>query len=134
MAAHALLHESEAQLGAGAAARAADALRAAHELADRLGSEPLRERILAVSRRTRIDVEVAEPTVIEQDAAARFGLTPREAEVLGRVAAGRTNRQIAEQLFVSEKTASVHVSNILRKLGVTSRFEAAALAERAGLD
>jgi DNA-binding NarL/FixJ family response regulator len=134
MAAHALLHESEAQLATGGAARAADALRAAYELADRMGSEPLRDRVLAVSRRTRIGVDVAEPTVIEQDVATQFGLTPREAEVLGLVAAGRTNRQIAEQLYISEKTASVHVSNILRKLGVISRFEAAALAQRAGLD
>jgi DNA-binding CsgD family transcriptional regulator len=134
MTAHALLHESEAQLAAGAAARAADALRAAHELADRLGSDPLRERILGVSQRTRISVDVAQPAVIEQDVATRFGLTPREAEVLGLVAAGRTNRQIAEQLYVSEKTVSVHVSNILRKLGVTSRFEAAALAQRASRD
>jgi DNA-binding NarL/FixJ family response regulator len=48
------------------------------------------------------------------------------------VAAGQTNRQIGEQLFVSEKTASVHVSNILRKLGVTSRVDAAAVAQRLG--
>ena len=52
------------------------------------------------------------------------------AEVLALVAAGRTNRQIGEELFVSEKTASVHVSNILRKLGVTSRVDAAAVAWR----
>jgi DNA-binding NarL/FixJ family response regulator len=49
------------------------------------------------------------------------------------VAAGRTNRQIGEELFVSEKTASVHVSNILRKLGVTSRVDAAAVAQRLGV-
>jgi len=55
------------------------------------------------------------------------------AEVLALVAAGRTNRQIGEELFVSEKTASVHVSNILRKLGVTSRVDAAAVAQRLGV-
>jgi DNA-binding NarL/FixJ family response regulator len=60
-------------------------------------------------------------------------VTPREAEVLGHLANGRTNRQIAEALFISEKTASVHVTNLLRKLGVTSRVEAAAIAQRAGL-
>jgi len=58
------------------------------------------------------------------------GLTAREIEVLGPVAAGQTNRQIAYTLFISEKTASVHVTNILRKLGVTSRGEASAKALR----
>ena len=48
------------------------------------------------------------------------------------VAAGRTNREIGERLYVSEKTASVHVSNILRKLGVSSRVDAAAVAQRLG--
>ena len=54
--------------------------------------------------------------------------------MLHRVAEGRTNRQIAEELFISPKTASVHVSNILAKLGVASRGEAAAFAHRHGLD
>jgi DNA-binding NarL/FixJ family response regulator len=62
-----------------------------------------------------------------------FGLTEREVEVLGLVAAGRSNPQIAAELFISPKTASVHVSNILSKLNVTSRGEAAALAHRLGL-
>jgi DNA-binding CsgD family transcriptional regulator len=62
-----------------------------------------------------------------------LGLTPREREVLALVADGRTNRQIAEALFISAKTASVHVSNILAKLGVGSRVEAAAVAHRLGL-
>ena len=63
---------------------------------------------------------------------AGLNVTPREAEVLEQLAIGRTNRQIAEALFISEKTASVHVTNLLRKLGVTSRIEAAAIAQRAG--
>jgi DNA-binding NarL/FixJ family response regulator len=53
--------------------------------------------------------------------------------VLALVADGRTNRQIAEQLFISTKTASVHVSNILSKLGVTNRSEAGAVAHRLGI-
>ena len=60
----------------------------------------------------------------------RLGLTAREFEVLRLVAAGRSNREIASELFISAKTASVHVSNILGKLGVTGRGEAAATAHR----
>jgi len=59
-----------------------------------------------------------------------FGLTDREREVLRLVAAGRSNPQIAAELFISPKTASVHVSNIIGKLNVSSRGEAAALAHR----
>ena len=62
-----------------------------------------------------------------------FNLTPREAEVLQLVAAGRSNREIAQGLFISEKTAGVHVSRILAKLSVKSRAEAAALAHSEGL-
>jgi DNA-binding NarL/FixJ family response regulator len=58
-------------------------------------------------------------------------LTEREQEVLDLLAAGRSNREIAAALFISPKTASVHVSNILAKLGAASRTEAAALARRA---
>ncbi len=59
-------------------------------------------------------------------------LSVREREVVGLLSAGASNRRIAEQLFISEKTASVHVSHILAKLGVSSRLEAAAVAHRAG--
>ena len=64
---------------------------------------------------------------------ARLGLTAREAEVLALVASGSSNRQLGAALYISEKTASVHVSNILRKLGVTSRVDAAAIAQRLGV-
>ncbi|MCY0931816.1 response regulator transcription factor [Streptomyces sp. H27-H1] len=64
------------------------------------------------------------------DPVEALGLTSRERDVLRLVAAGHTNRQIAEELFISPKTASVHVSNILAKLGVAGRGEAAALAHR----
>ncbi|MFL6102506.1 MAG: LuxR C-terminal-related transcriptional regulator, partial [Actinomycetes bacterium] len=59
-----------------------------------------------------------------------LGLTAREREVLALVALGRTNAQIAETLFISPKTATVHVSNILTKLGVRNRVEAATIAHR----
>jgi DNA-binding NarL/FixJ family response regulator len=62
-----------------------------------------------------------------------FGLTDRELLVLHLVAAGRSNGEIGAKLFISRKTASVHVSNILRKLNASTRVEAATLAERAGL-
>jgi DNA-binding NarL/FixJ family response regulator len=60
-------------------------------------------------------------------------LTSREVEVVALVAAGQTNRQIATALFITEKTAGLHVSNILAKLGVANRVEAAAVAGRLGL-
>jgi DNA-binding CsgD family transcriptional regulator len=69
--------------------------------------------------------------------AAQLGLTRREVEVLALVAAGRSNRQmrqLAQALFISPKTASVHVSSILAKLGVATRVEAATIAHRLGLD
>jgi DNA-binding CsgD family transcriptional regulator len=127
------VREAEALAASGASARAADALREAHQLAARLAAEPLMTEIEAVSRRTRISLEAPVVTVLDNLAADRLGLTPREAEVLSLVAAGQTNRQIGDALFVSEKTASVHVSNILRKLGVSSRVDAAAVAQRLGV-
>ena len=66
------------------------------------------------------------------DELARFGLTDREREVLALLAAGRSNPEIARALFISAKTASVHVSNIMAKLGVSRRVEAAAIAHRLG--
>ena len=87
----------------------------------------------ALARRARISLEAGDadetPTPAEID---RYGLTPRELEVLALLAEGRTNRQIAETLFISESTAGVHVSNILGKLGATNRVEAAAIAYRMG--
>ena len=62
-----------------------------------------------------------------------MSITAREQEVLRLLAEGRTNRQIADALFISVKTASVHVSNILAKLGVSNRGEAGAAARRLGL-
>jgi DNA-binding NarL/FixJ family response regulator len=131
--ASARVREAEAAAGAGATARAAETLREAHQIAGRLAAEPLLSDIEAVSRRTRLSVEAPVVAVLEKAAIDQLGLTPREAEVLSLVAGGQTNRQIGEALFVSEKTASVHVSNILRKLGVSSRVDAAAVAQRLGV-
>ena len=86
----------------------------------------LAERLAAVGRRGRL-------TVARLDGGDQYGLTPRELEVLELLALGRTNPQIGKILFISEKTASVHVSNILRKLAVANRGEAAGLAIRKGL-
>ena len=83
----------------------------------------------ALARRARLDLGVG---LREERALA--GLTPRELEVLRLLVEGRSNRQIAEQLFISGKTASVHVTNLLSKLSVHSRLEAAALARRLGLE
>ena len=127
------LHEAEAAAAQGAAARSAEALHRAHDAAARLDARPLLEEIDAFSRRARISVDVIEVTPLAGSDVTRLGLTQREAEVLALVAAGRTNRQIGTELYVSEKTASVHVSNILRKLGVTTRVEAAAVAQRLGI-
>jgi DNA-binding NarL/FixJ family response regulator len=102
------------------------------DLAGRRGARPLLERIGSLARRARVDVPAlpGPRRHVEPGGAAPFGLTEREREVLRLVAAGRGNRDIAAELFISPKTASVHVSNILGKLGVSSRGEAAATAYR----
>jgi pentatricopeptide repeat protein len=131
--AFALRHEADAAATAGAAARAVDALRAAYDRATGLGAAPLVDDIEALARRARISLQAPAVPALGESGAVRLGLTSREAEVLALVAAGKTNREIGAELFVSEKTASVHVSNILRKLGVSSRVEAAAVAQRVGV-
>ena len=120
---------AEALLSTGDREQATEAARAAYQSAVRLGAEPLRSALEALARRGRLDLGARLPT--ERGLA---GLTPRELEVLHLLVDGRSNRQIAEQLFISGKTASVHVTNILAKLGVHSRLEAAATARRLGLD
>jgi DNA-binding NarL/FixJ family response regulator len=79
-----------------------------------------------------VRMDAAEPAA-EPAPEHELGLTPREHEVLLLVAEGRTNREIGAELFMSEKTASVHVSRILAKLEVGGRVEAAAVAHRLGL-
>jgi DNA-binding CsgD family transcriptional regulator len=131
-----LLHAAEAALACGDRDGAAERLQRAVPLAARLGAQPLGEQIAILARRARIRLGPdGSASVVPGDAGAAFasasgglGLTDRELEVLRLVAAGRSNREIAGELFISPKTASVHVSNILGKLGVASRGEAAAKA------
>jgi len=131
--ASALLNAAEAAATDSDRDSAAEQLRRAAELADQLGAGPLRDRIDNLARRARIilwpnDVEPTDDPV--EQARRQLGLTARELEVLRLVADGLSNRAIAEELFISPKTASVHVSNILAKLGVSARVEAAATAHR----
>jgi DNA-binding CsgD family transcriptional regulator len=117
-----------------AAVPLAEALRIAREL----GATPLVEWCGSLARMGRLDIVQGEAEAVPgadatSDGVAAFGLTPRELDVLKLLVAGYSNRQIGETMFISESTAGVHVSNILGKLGVSRRVEAAAAAVRAGL-
>ncbi|MEU0938761.1 AAA family ATPase [Embleya sp. NPDC005971] len=119
-----------ALVAAGDRVAAGAALARAHAAAGRLGTTPLREQVELLARRARIDLPGRPGTGAARAAHQAGDLTPREREVLRLLIEGRSNRQIAETLFISVKTASVHVSNILAKLEVATRGEAAALAHR----
>jgi DNA-binding CsgD family transcriptional regulator/tetratricopeptide (TPR) repeat protein len=127
--ADALRRAAEAALAAGDRPAAAQRLRRAAELAGCLGARPLAAEIEAVSRKARIR-PAGNGSGASPARATPLGLTSREFEVLRLVADGRSNPEIAARLFISAKTASVHVSNILAKVGVASRGEAAAAAYR----
>jgi DNA-binding CsgD family transcriptional regulator len=121
---------AEALMAADDRAAAAAEARRVHEVAVRLGAEPLRKAVEALARRGRLDIGLGGGASGGDPGAV---LTPREAEVLALLAQGRTNRQIGATLYISEKTASVHVSNILAKFGAASRAEAVAIAAAKGL-
>jgi DNA-binding CsgD family transcriptional regulator/tetratricopeptide (TPR) repeat protein len=109
----------------------------AHQTAVALGAAPLRRQIELLAQRGRLRLEDHADTALASAApspVASLGLTRREGEVLALLAEGRTNRQIGRALFITEKTAGLHVSHILAKLGVPGRGEAAAVAHRLGLD
>ncbi|MFF6999292.1 AAA family ATPase [Streptomyces sp. NPDC008313] len=129
---------AESLLDAGAdddRARATELLRLAAAVAGHLGARPLEESVAELAQRARLPLGhgPGRSAPAPGDPVEALGLTSRERDVLRLVAAGRTNRRIAEELFISPKTASVHVSNILAKLDVSGRGEAAALAHRLGL-
>jgi DNA-binding CsgD family transcriptional regulator len=133
LAAYCRWRETEALVAADAPRTAAAIpLRDAHTVAARVGAEPLRREVELLAQRARLDLAGPEPIPPDETVrwAAALGLTPREVDVLGLIARGYTNPEIANALFISDKTASVHVSNILRKLDVTNRREAAAVAHR----
>jgi DNA-binding NarL/FixJ family response regulator len=117
---------AEALLVADRREEAAERARAARDTAVRLGAVPLREELDTLIRRGRL---ADSPSAADRVPA----LTARESDVLRLLARGRTNRQIGEELFITGKTASVHVSNILAKLGAAGRTEAVAIAYREGL-
>ena len=136
--AYALLRYAEALSGDGESAAAGAAAREALDLARRLGALPLEQETEGLIRGARLQTDpstapASEPATEVTEELDRLGLTPRELEVLRLVADGRSNSQIADELVISRKTASVHVSNILAKLGVATRVQAAALAHRRGL-
>jgi len=125
--------EAEALVAAGASRREASvALRDAHAVADRIGARPLRLELQMLAQRARLDLSPPEPGSEkgQRSTLESLGLTRREAQVLSLVARGHTDRQIADALVISAKTASVHVSHILRKLGAANRLEAATIAQR----
>jgi DNA-binding CsgD family transcriptional regulator/tetratricopeptide (TPR) repeat protein len=129
-------HQAEAALRDRAGRPAAVvAIEAALAVADAMGASRFRERAIAVARAARLKLESdAHPVAVSTThAMAPWGLSRREREVLTLLADGRTNRQIADVLFISEKTASVHVTHIMTKLGVARRTEAALIAVRAGV-
>jgi DNA-binding CsgD family transcriptional regulator len=124
--------EAELHAAIGDREAAADAARAAHATATRLGAGWLRAEVERLAARARLTLEPEgagddEREAVEDDA---FGLTPRERQVLALLAEGATNREIGATLFMAAKTASVHVSRILMKLNARSRTEAAAVAYR----
>jgi DNA-binding CsgD family transcriptional regulator/tetratricopeptide (TPR) repeat protein len=140
--------EGEARLASRDRPGAATALSEAHEIAVGLGAKPLKSEIESLAARARIALATSVVAAPELSAASDrpsdpepgpppvadpFGLTSRERDVIALLSVGRTNRQIAAELFISESTAGVHVSNILGKLGVASRTEAAGIAARLGL-
>jgi len=118
---------AEALAEKGLRERAEHEWKLAMETVERLGAVPLLTALADLARRARLG-----PRPSTYPPGVLAALTPREQEVLELLAEGHSNREIAAKLFIAPKTASVHVSNILAKLGASSRTEAAAIAHREG--
>jgi len=118
---------AEALAGSGRPREAADVWRAASATAAELRAEPLRAALDDLARRLGLDAGGSRDAVRDGESSVA-ALTRREREVLRLMSRGLSNRQIGEELFITQKTASVHVSNILAKLGAATRTEAAAIA------
>jgi len=121
---------AEALAGGGDRDAAGEAARAAHAAATRIGADWLSGEIEALAARARLALDTDGRDRVEAAEEDAFGLTPRERQVLTLMAEGASNREIGATLFIAEKTASVHVSRILTKLGARSRTEAATVAHR----
>jgi len=136
----ALWRAAEAQIDTGDRVVAAETAQTSLEVARALGAQWLVDEVTALAQRARLDMgeSIGEPAGSGSNGDGSgssstddpFGLTSRERQVLALLAEGATNRQIGAALFMAEKTASVHVSRILSKLGVRSRTQAAAVAHR----
>ncbi|SMD09959.1 helix-turn-helix transcriptional regulator [Kibdelosporangium aridum] len=120
---------AEALLGADRRDEASTQLRLAYKTADELGAKPLLDALAQLARRARLSLTEDGPG--PRDTVDLF--TPREQSVLKLVAMGQTNRQVGEELYISEKTVSVHLSRIMAKLGASRRAEAVAIAYDRGL-
>ncbi|HUA44859.1 MAG TPA: AAA family ATPase [Solirubrobacteraceae bacterium] len=134
-AAYARWREAEALLASGGDRAVVKALLGdAHAVVDELGARPLRAELETLARRARLALGKEPPLEVAPNAAfERLELTPREIEVLALLADGLTNREIGAELYISDKTASVHVSRILTKLSVANRAAAAAAAHHLGI-
>jgi DNA-binding CsgD family transcriptional regulator len=131
---------AEAYVEAGDRAAAAEEVRLTLEGARALGAKWMIGETTALAERARLEIAAPNGATAASDGSLEpsdgradddpFGLTPRERQVLALIAEGATNRQIGAALYMAEKTASVHVSRILAKLGVRSRTQAAAVAHR----
>jgi DNA-binding NarL/FixJ family response regulator len=121
----------------GSRPEAASALGSARATAARLGAAPMLGEIDRLARQARLEVAASDrPTGVDGStptSAATHDLTEREVEVLSLIAAGWSNQQIADALFISRKTASVHASHIFDKLGAANRIDAAAIARSMGI-
>jgi DNA-binding CsgD family transcriptional regulator len=138
--AYALFRQADASLRTSQSrAEPARLLDKARGIARTLGAEPLRKEIEALAKRARLNLTSDEKTVTSgadetpNALLDAYRLTAREREVLAMLGSGRSDREIADALYISGKTASVHVSNIKGKLGVNHRAEAATVAIRLGL-